>query len=89
MVAQSWQRTGDWIGAEVEDNFVIVHIESGRYVGLNRTANAIWQALEEPLTSEQLAKRLCESFDVTEEHCLTSVERTLKELSDRQLVAMC
>jgi hypothetical protein len=89
MVAQSWQRTGDWIGAEVEDNFVIVHIESGRYVGLNRTANAIWQALEEPLTAEQIAKRLCERFDVSDEDCLASVERTLNEFSDRQLVARC
>lgn len=89
MVGQVWRRLGDWVGADVEDNFVMVHLESARYVGLNQTANAIWQALEEPLTADQIAKRLCQTFEVAEEHCRMSVERTLHEMRERQLVALC
>ena len=41
-----WQRSDQWIGTEVEDSFVMVNIETGKYVSLNPTANAVWRALE-------------------------------------------
>jgi len=37
-----WARSDDWVGSEIEDSFVMVNIDSGKYVALNPTATAVW-----------------------------------------------
>ena len=85
MSGETWQRDENWIGSDVEDSFVMVHIESGRYVALNRTAAAIWTALETPRAVPEIAAALRESFDVDEAECHAAVERTLEEMHGLQL----
>ena len=33
-----WARSDDWVGSEIDDSFVMVNIDSGKYVALNATA---------------------------------------------------
>ena len=42
----NWVRSDDWVGTEIDGSFVMVSVESGKYVALNETAHAIWTALE-------------------------------------------
>lgn len=81
-----WRRTGDWVGSEVDDSFVMVHIETGKYVALNATARAIWDALSEPSDEDQIVTRLIEGFEITPEDCRAAVRRLMADLEQRQLV---
>ncbi|MDO4436603.1 MAG: PqqD family protein [Coriobacteriaceae bacterium] len=50
-------------------------------IRLNETSLEIWRALEDGLSNEQIAERLCLLFEVAEREALASVERVVDELS--------
>jgi hypothetical protein len=82
-----WQRNDNWVGTQVEDRFVMVGIESGDYVALNRTADAIWQALAEPRTVQELCDALCAQFEIAHDACAAAVENTLGRMHELELAA--
>jgi Coenzyme PQQ synthesis protein D (PqqD) len=82
-----WQRSDDWVGSEIDDSFVMVNIDSGNYVALNITANAVWQALETPSSEDELVDRLTGKFDIDAEQCRTSVNTLLGKMQEMALVS--
>ena len=80
-----WQRSDAWVGATVEDSFVMINIDSGHYVSLNATADAVWRALETPRTSAEICDLLLAQFDVSPETCARSVSVALDTMRDRNL----
>ena len=87
MTDQTWQRDDNWVGSEVEDSFVMVNIDSGKYVSLNATASAVWQALEAPATQAEVEARVRAIFDVPADRCHASVTRLLAEMRQLELAA--
>ncbi len=81
-----WQRDDDWVGAENEDSFVMVNVDTGNYVALNRTAYAVWQALEVPATESEMASKLIERFDVSPAECKAALLRLSQKMQDLKLV---
>jgi hypothetical protein len=82
-----WQRSDDWVGSEIDDSFVMVNIDSGNYVALNVTANAVWQALETPSSEDELVRVLTAKYEVDEEQCRASVTSLLGKMSEMALVS--
>ncbi len=82
-----WARSDDWVGSEIEDSFVMVNIDSGKYVALNPTATAVWEALASPSDQTAIERALCESFEVSPEDCHRSVSALLGQMHDLQLVS--
>ncbi len=41
MSESRWHRDPNWIGAKLDDTLVMLDVESGQYVGLNKTATVI------------------------------------------------
>ncbi|MBN8499985.1 MAG: PqqD family protein [Sphingomonadales bacterium] len=82
-----WQRDDNWVGSQIEDSFVMVNIDSGKYVALNSSASAIWDALEQPRTSSEIVSDLQSRFEVDEQTCRSSVDRMLTQMSELQLAA--
>ena len=60
----NWVRSDDWVGTEIDGSFVMVSVESGKYVALNETAHAIWSALETPNDDAAISDYLRTRFDV-------------------------
>lgn len=81
-----WQRSDDWVGSDIDEQFVMVHIDSGKYLALNHTANAVWKKLETPASLPQLVDSLTGEFDVPEEQARKSVEALLARMADMGLV---
>lgn len=82
----TWQRADEWVGSTIDDSFVMVHIETGKYVALNATASAVWHALENPSDEEAIVARLTEMFEVDRATCRASVDSLLDEMKGMQLV---
>lgn len=80
MGGMMWQRSDEWIGTEVEDSFVMVNIETGKYVSLNPTANAVWRALEHSQDEDQLCRMLMDEFDVGPEECRRAIADILERM---------
>lgn len=82
-----WARSDDWVGSEIEDSFVMVNIDSGKYVALNPTATAVWEALANPSDQTAIERALCGTFEVSPEDCHRSVSALLGQMHDLQLVS--
>lgn len=82
-----WMRDENWVGSEIEDSLVMVNIETGKYVALNLTANAVWQLLEEPRTQQELEVALCGRFAVDEADCRQSLATLLEKMREMELAA--
>lgn len=81
-----WARSEDWVGTEVDGSYVMVNIETGKYLALNETALAIWNALESPRSNGDIAGDLRTRFDVSPEACDAAVAKTIATMIEMQLV---
>jgi hypothetical protein len=86
MTEQMWQRTDNWVGSQIDDAFVMIDIDVGSYLSLNRSATEIWSALEQPVTAAAIVERLTGRFDVPADAAAASVERTLGNLLSKGLI---
>lgn len=87
MSGQIWQRDDNWVGSEIEDSFVMVNIDTGKYVSLNPTASVVWSALEVPCTQDQIESELRQRYAVDEAACTASVTQLLEQMREMQLAA--
>lgn len=87
MTETIWQRANEWVGTEVEDSFVMIHLDNGTYLTLNRTASAVWEALESPQTQSAIEERLRTRFDVDPAICSAAVTDLLAKMRVHQLAS--
>jgi hypothetical protein len=87
MTETVWQRATDWVGTEVEGSFVMINLETGTYLTLNRTASAVWNLLETPQTQDQLERHLTDRFEVSAEECSAAVAKLLGQMRDQKLAS--
>lgn len=66
---------------------VLVDLNTKRYYTLNETAMLVWQGLERGQTTAEIARDICERYDVSEEHAISSIEKLLTSLSAHRLLS--
>lgn len=62
--------------------------EELRYLGLDRTGEAVWELLETPRTFDDLVDELVRRFDVSQEQCRSDVSDFLADLEKRHVVTI-
>lgn len=72
--------------ARLDDETVLLDVQSGAYYGYDATAGAIWELLEAPRTVAAVCGALVERYDVGAERCQAEVLAFLGELSTRGLL---
>ena len=76
----------DVLTAHLEDEAVLLHMDTKRYYRLNATAAAIWRGLEQGRTRAQLLEELCRRFDVHAEQAAPELDRVILDLVDKGLL---
>ena len=84
----SFQRRPDMIFSRIDDEVVMMSVESGEYYGLNPVASRIWELLEKPHTLANLIDILTNEFDIDEQACRRDVETFLKQMTEKNLIIM-
>ena len=69
----------------VEDEVVVLDATAGKYLSLNRTAAALWPALEEGATRAQLVEQLLARWPDAGAHVDADVDAFIAWLEDRGL----
>ena len=82
MTDTNWRRNPAWFGAELDDGVVMLDVEGGKYFGLNKSATAIWDALQQPMTEPAIVDHLRSRFEVSQEACAEATARTLVRLEE-------
>ena len=71
---------------EIEGEIVMLHLHEGTYISLNRTASALWVALVEGSSRQQLVDTLVNRFEVDGEVATRDIDAFVDELRARRLV---
>ncbi len=82
-----WQRDANWVGSHIDDSLVMLHLETGKYVALNRTAAALWDILEEPCGQPEIEAKLMARFAVSAEACHAEIAAVLEQMRGLSLVS--
>lgn len=74
---------------EVDDEMVLLDMNSENYFGLDGVATDIWKILEkENVTLENVLKELLTIYDVKEESLKEDIFTFIKELEQRELISV-
>jgi hypothetical protein len=66
---------------------VLVDLNTKRYYTLNETAMLVWRGLERGQTRGEIARQICERYEVDEEHATQSIERLIASLAAHRLLS--
>jgi PqqD family protein of HPr-rel-A system len=71
----------------VEDEAVLLDLDSGEYHGLNPVGTRIWQLLSDGRSVGAICEALCREYDVPPETVREDVELLLTDLLNKRLIA--
>ena len=72
--------------AELDNEAVLLNVETGIYFGLNDIGTRIWKLLEQSSSPEVIVTNLLDEYDVDPVKLRTDVNAFLDQLIDRQLI---
>ena len=75
----------DVLAKRVDDEIVLVHLETNRIYELNRTAAFLWDALGAGSTQAELEERLALEFDVERDELAREIEELLSQFTSERL----
>jgi hypothetical protein len=79
-------RNEDLLSGMVDDEAVIMSIESGSYHLINETGRRIWELIDQPKTVAEICDILLEEFEVERETCQEDVLQYLAALQTRKVI---
>lgn len=74
------------IGAELDDETILLGVEQSAYFGLDTTAQAIWQAIEQPRRVGEVVEGLTARYNVHPAQCAAQTCTFLEQLAAEGLV---
>lgn len=80
-------RSDELVEANIDDDKVMMSVESGLYFGLDAVASRVWELLEKPLNVSELVDILTQEFDVDATQCLEDIEPFINTLHEHKLIS--
>lgn len=77
-----------FLASNLGDETVMMNLDNGDYLGLNKVASDIWNLLKEPISVEKLYSQIINLYDVTEEQCKVEVNDFLKKISEQNMLVI-
>ena len=82
----SFTRSADVIGAELERSLVLLHTRTWTYLELNETGIEIWQQLEQPRSIDALVAGLVDQFEVEQARCYAETKTFVEDLIAKEFI---
>lgn len=73
---------------ELDEELVIMDIENGNYIGINRTGYFIWKALDKPMKFAELIDLLVIKYAVDQQKCILDTTLYLEMMLKQNLIKM-
>ncbi len=81
-----WQAAKDLLSSKIDDEVIIMGLQTDKYYGLDAIASRIWELLEEPRSLDELVSLLREEYEVEEDVCREETLALLQDLSSQKLI---
>ena len=79
-------RNPEIICSKIDDEAVMMDIESGSYFGLNKTATVIWDSLADAKPVSEIIEILQQHFQVDLEQCSSESMEFIQDLINKKLI---
>jgi hypothetical protein len=79
-------RSPDLVFSEVDDEIVMLGIETGNYYGLDKILSQMWLMIEEPGAISSIIDDLLTQYDVDRSQCEQDVFNVLNRMLKDQLI---
>lgn len=73
-------------GSQIDDEMVFFNHDTGLYYGTGSVGAAIWTALSDPRSFQEICSHLLSIYDVEPETCEKQVRRFLSEMHEAGIV---
>lgn len=83
---EKYSRNEQIIDGELDDNQVMMHLDKGKYFGLDPVGKRIWELIEEPKNIREITAILLEEFEVTPEQCNEEVQSFLDKAIEFDII---
>ncbi|WP_299966739.1 PqqD family protein [uncultured Roseobacter sp.] len=83
---RSYVAQPDVVDCDIGGDRALLHLQTNTYFTMNATASALWLALAEPKTVDDLVGVVVETFDVTAEQCRPDIEALLGQMIEANVV---
>ncbi len=80
------KRNNEVFASTIDDEVVMMNIQSGKYYGMDSVGSRIWELISEKIQVQQVIDQLLEEYDVSEEQCRSDVLEFLQELNQNKLL---
>jgi hypothetical protein len=74
------RNSADLLTSEVGDEMVMMDIEAGNYISLNKIGRVIWEHIEQPIKVGDLIDNLINRFNVDRAQCTTDTLEYLNNM---------
>jgi hypothetical protein len=85
---QILKKTQDTPWNVIDNEVVVLNLDSGHYYILNETGCRIWEMLDGNKTVADIAAGLCQEYDVTEKKAMRDTGKILEDLLAEKLVEL-
>ncbi|MCK9624977.1 MAG: PqqD family peptide modification chaperone [Bacteroidales bacterium] len=82
------KKDNNLIISELDNDLVMMDIESGSYLSLNKTGRVIWEQLEQPIVVVNLIQQLMTRFLVDEKTCTAETLDFLNKIAGQKALAV-
>ena len=76
----------DQVSCDAAGEVVMLHLESGRYFGLDGVGARVWSLIQRPRRVSDILKVLLEEYEVERERCMRDLLALLRELAEKGLI---
>lgn len=70
------------VATNLDDEVIMMSVESGKYFHLDDIATDVWSKLEEPASFGDVVAHLCEIYDVKLDQCRAQTADLIQQLAD-------
>jgi hypothetical protein len=74
------------IQSKIDEEVVMLDMDSGFYFGLNSVASTIWGKLENPISLEEMINELLNEYKIDQESCENDTMVFLNQLLEKNLI---
>lgn len=83
---EKYYRNQQIIDGELDNNQVMMHLDKGKYYGLNPIGKRIWELLETPCGFDEIIEILLKEFNVNRDICILEVRNFLDKSIEYDII---
>ena len=81
-----YRKHPEWLEAGVNEEMLMMHAESGKFVSLNETGTYLWSRMDEARDEQELAADLHREFEVDETQARADVATWIEQMKEHDVI---